>query len=137
MADAAAAHARLTLDGLLPMPYRALLPYAQLNAVQSRCFDAVVASSRSIAVAAPTGCGKTGVFDLAVVRLLLERDGVPGFGAGGAGAGGKVSREPANRVVIRVALRACALTIRPRSADRTAKRGAADSRVVPPCSRAE
>ena len=90
MALPADAHARLTLDGALPMPYRALLPYAQLNAVQSRVFDAAVSSSRSIAVAAPTGCGKTAIFDLAIVRLLLERDGVPGFGVGGAGAGGKV-----------------------------------------------
>ena len=91
-AAGAAAHACLTLDGLLPMPYRALLPYETLNAVQSRCFDAVVSSAKSVAVAAPTGCGKTAVFDLAIVRLLLERDGVPGFGAGGAGAGGKVRR---------------------------------------------
>jgi hypothetical protein len=70
MALPADAHARLTLDGALPMPYHALLPYAQLNAVQSRVFDAAVSSSRSIAVAAPTGCGKTAIFDLAIVRLL-------------------------------------------------------------------
>ena len=98
-AAGAAAHACLTLDGLLPMPYRALLPYETLNAVQSRCFDAVVSSAKSVAVAAPTGCGKTAVFDLAIVRLLLERDGVPGFGTGGAGAGGKVRRKRCSRGV--------------------------------------
>lgn len=88
------AHAHLvSLDAALPRAYRAALPYASLNRVQSRVFDALFNGDASVAVAAPTGCGKTAIFELAIVRLLMQRDGLVAppasrSAAGGGGGGG-------------------------------------------------
>lgn len=65
----------LRLDAVLPARYRCTLPYPTLNAVQSRAFDAVYHSDANVALAAPTGCGKTTIFELGILRLLLQRDG--------------------------------------------------------------
>jgi hypothetical protein len=51
-------HGLVYLDTALPPAYRSVLPYERLNAVQSRVFDAVFNTDDSVAVAAPTGCGK-------------------------------------------------------------------------------
>jgi ATP-dependent DNA helicase HFM1/MER3 len=66
--------ANLELDGAVPEPFRSGVfgAYAVLNAVQSRVFDAVFHSDMNVAVAAPTGCGKTAIFELAITRLLLQ-----------------------------------------------------------------
>ncbi|CAD6916106.1 unnamed protein product [Tilletia controversa] len=40
------------------------------NAVQSTCFDSIYQSSRNVVVSAPTGSGKTVVFELAIIRML-------------------------------------------------------------------
>ena len=41
---------RVVLDAALPQSYRSTLPYATLNRVQSRVFDAVINTDKSIAV---------------------------------------------------------------------------------------
>jgi ATP-dependent DNA helicase HFM1/MER3 len=38
------------------------------NAVQSDCFDTVFKTDTSLLISAPTGSGKTGVFELAICR---------------------------------------------------------------------
>ena len=54
--------------------FQAVFPYEHLNAMQSSCFPSVYGSSDNIVVAAPTGSGKTVIFELAVCRLLAQRD---------------------------------------------------------------
>lgn len=46
-------------------------PY--FNILQSMVFDSVFNTDESLVVSAPTGAGKTGVFELAVVKMLLNR----------------------------------------------------------------
>ena len=43
------------------------------NPVQSECYDAAYCSDVNMVVAAPTGCGKTGVMELAILRLLSRK----------------------------------------------------------------
>ncbi|EPE02414.1 dead deah box dna helicase [Ophiostoma piceae UAMH 11346] len=54
--------------------FRSVFPYEHFNAMQSSCFQSVYGSSDNIVVAAPTGSGKTVIFELAVCRLLAQRD---------------------------------------------------------------
>ena len=65
----------IQLDTALPPCYRNVLPYPALNRVQSRVFEQVFHTNSNIAVAAPTGTGKTAIFELAILRLLMQRDG--------------------------------------------------------------
>ncbi|XP_071446219.1 probable ATP-dependent DNA helicase HFM1 [Hetaerina americana] len=46
--------------------------YQHFNEVQSRVLDDVLYSDKSLVVAAPTGSGKTAVFELAIVSLLMK-----------------------------------------------------------------
>jgi hypothetical protein len=71
---AAAAEGLIVLDGAVPKRFRAVLPYETLNKVQSRVFGAVFHDAGSVAVAAPTGTGKTALFELAIIRALIKRD---------------------------------------------------------------
>ena len=55
----------------LPEAYRkvfAKFPY--FNLIQSTVFDDVLHTDRPMVVAAPTGCGKTVIFELAIIRVL-------------------------------------------------------------------
>lgn len=49
--------------------------YGHFNRVQSECFEQVYNSNASVLVCAPTGSGKTGIFELAICRLLKETGG--------------------------------------------------------------
>lgn len=71
----AAAVPLVKLEAVLPPQLRHVLPYEHLNRVQSAVFDVAMHSNSSIALAAPTGCGKTGVFELAMLRLIAQRAG--------------------------------------------------------------
>jgi ATP-dependent DNA helicase HFM1/MER3 len=53
--------------------FRGAFPY--FNLVQSAVFSDALQSDRSLVVSAPTGSGKTVVFELAIVRELLQRKG--------------------------------------------------------------
>lgn len=65
----------IDLDLVLPQQYRRLLPYQSLNKMQSECFDILLHSDKNATVSAPTGCGKTLLFELAIIRMLMHRDG--------------------------------------------------------------
>ena len=58
----------------LEKKFQPIFPYQHFNAVQSTCFSCVYGSSYNIVVAAPTGSGKTVIFELAICRLLASRD---------------------------------------------------------------
>ncbi|CAD6979415.1 unnamed protein product, partial [Tilletia controversa] len=54
----------------LPDMWRSIYKFPVFNAVQSTCFDSIYQSSRNVVVSAPTGSGKTVVFELAIIRML-------------------------------------------------------------------
>ncbi|KAJ8927311.1 hypothetical protein NQ314_020225, partial [Rhamnusium bicolor] len=55
----------------IPPPYRNIFnEYPCFNAVQSRVLDDILYTDDSVVVSAPTGAGKTVIFELAIVRLL-------------------------------------------------------------------
>ncbi|GAA6062252.1 hypothetical protein JCM10212_001766 [Sporobolomyces blumeae] len=54
----------------LPDAFRSIWRFGVFNAVQSHCFDAVYLSDTNLVVSAPTGAGKTVLFELAILRLF-------------------------------------------------------------------
>ncbi|KAG9051101.1 Sec63 [Tulasnella sp. UAMH 9824] len=56
----------------LPDMYRSVFKFGVFNAIQSQCFDTVVNTSQNMVISAPTGSGKTVIFELAIVRVLLN-----------------------------------------------------------------
>jgi len=55
------------------MLYRSIFPFPVFNAVQSKCFDSVYGSSDNLVVSAPTGSGKTAIFELAICRVIADK----------------------------------------------------------------
>lgn len=49
---------------------RSLFKFGVFNAVQSTCFNTVYSSDRNAVISAPTGAGKTVLFELAMLRLF-------------------------------------------------------------------
>nr|CAH7763205.1 unnamed protein product [Callosobruchus chinensis] len=66
------------LEGLrsteeVPEPYqRIFAEYPCFNMVQSKVLDNMLKTDESVVVSAPTGSGKTAIFELAIVRLLTN-----------------------------------------------------------------
>ncbi|KAF7778611.1 hypothetical protein Agabi119p4_2956 [Agaricus bisporus var. burnettii] len=58
----------------LPDLYRGIFKFPAFNAMQTRCFDHIMTSNRDLVVSAPTGSGKTVLFELAIVALLSQAD---------------------------------------------------------------
>ncbi|CAK7235275.1 ATP-dependent DNA helicase MER3 [Sporothrix bragantina] len=58
----------------LDKKFQSIFPYQHFNAVQSSCFSCVYGSSYNVVVAAPTGSGKTAIFELAICKLLASRE---------------------------------------------------------------
>ncbi|XP_070567213.1 probable ATP-dependent DNA helicase HFM1 [Ptychodera flava] len=57
----------------VPEKYRSIFSaYPYFNIVQSKVMDDVLYSDRPMVLCAPTGSGKTVIFELAIVRLLLQ-----------------------------------------------------------------
>jgi ATP-dependent DNA helicase HFM1/MER3 len=54
----------------LPDRFRQVFPHELFNAVQSKCFATVYKSNDNVVVSAPTGCGKTGILELAICKLV-------------------------------------------------------------------
>jgi ATP-dependent DNA helicase HFM1/MER3 len=55
----------------LPDRLRAVFPFPNFNAVQSKCFDSVFRSDDNFVLASPTGSGKTAILELAVCRAVV------------------------------------------------------------------
>ncbi|KAL1651912.1 ATP-dependent DNA helicase MER3 [Diplodia intermedia] len=54
----------------LPDRFRTVFPFPAFNAVQSKCFKDVYGTDNNFVVSAPTGSGKTVIFELAILRLM-------------------------------------------------------------------
>ncbi|XP_045516918.1 probable ATP-dependent DNA helicase HFM1 [Pieris brassicae] len=52
--------------------YREVFKYPYFNIVQSRIIDDALYSDKSLVICAPTGSGKTLLFEMAIVQLLME-----------------------------------------------------------------
>ncbi|XP_024179709.1 DExH-box ATP-dependent RNA helicase DExH17 isoform X2 [Rosa chinensis] len=62
----------------LPAPFRACFNFRYFNSLQSECFPACFHSDVNMVVSAPTGSGKTVIFELCILRLLsrfISEDG--------------------------------------------------------------
>ncbi|TFY60086.1 hypothetical protein EVJ58_g5372 [Rhodofomes roseus] len=55
--------------------YRGMFKFGVFNAVQSKCFDTVMHTDENMVISAPTGSGKTVLFELAIIRMLMEAGG--------------------------------------------------------------
>jgi len=57
----------------IPNPFRSVFSnFPYFNIVQSKVFDEVMYTDRPLVVCAPTGSGKTVIFELAIIRLLMN-----------------------------------------------------------------
>eukprot|EP00794_Sanderia_malayensis_P006137 gene6137-6843_t len=59
----------------IPEKFRKIFDFPYFNVVQSKVFDSVFYSDKPLVVCAPTGSGKTVLFELAIVRMLLCNGG--------------------------------------------------------------
>lgn len=48
--------------------------YPYFNVLQSKILPDLLQHDNSVAVCAPTGSGKTGLFELAIIRVLMQHD---------------------------------------------------------------
>ncbi|RZB40049.1 ATP-dependent DNA helicase HFM1, partial [Asbolus verrucosus] len=56
----------------IPHPYQQVFAqFAGFNIIQSKILDDVLYTDNSLVVSAPTGSGKTAIFELAIIRLLI------------------------------------------------------------------
>ncbi|KZT07825.1 P-loop containing nucleoside triphosphate hydrolase protein [Laetiporus sulphureus 93-53] len=55
--------------------YRSLFKFGIFNAVQSSCFHKVIDTDENMVISAPTGSGKTVLFELAIIRMLTQVGG--------------------------------------------------------------
>lgn len=56
----------------LPPRFRPIFPYVNFNRVQSLVYTTMLDTSKPVVVSAPTGSGKTGVFELAIVKTIMD-----------------------------------------------------------------
>ncbi|TFY75843.1 hypothetical protein EWM64_g8169 [Hericium alpestre] len=54
----------------LPDVYRGIFKFGVFNAIQSSCFDTLMHTDENMIVSAPTGGGKTVLFELSIIRML-------------------------------------------------------------------
>lgn len=57
----------------IPNRFHTIFPYEVFNAVQSKCFDTIYMTDDNMVVSAPTGSGKTVLFELAICRLVDQK----------------------------------------------------------------
>ncbi|KAJ3226183.1 Sec63 [Clydaea vesicula] len=60
---------------ILPDKFKSLFPFQFFNAVQTLCMESAFYSDTNLVVSAPTGSGKTCILELAIAKLLLEKNG--------------------------------------------------------------
>ncbi|KAG1761698.1 Sec63 Brl domain-containing protein [Suillus occidentalis] len=56
----------------LPDMFRGIFKFGVFNTIQSICFDAVLHSNENMVVSAPTGSGKTVLFELGIIRMIID-----------------------------------------------------------------
>ncbi|CAG8592851.1 5563_t:CDS:10 [Dentiscutata erythropus] len=56
----------------LPDRFRSLFPFGVFNSIQSQCIDTALYGNEDLVVIAPTGSGKTVVFELAMINVLMN-----------------------------------------------------------------
>ncbi|KAK1359490.1 DExH-box ATP-dependent RNA helicase DExH17 [Heracleum sosnowskyi] len=56
----------------LPAPFRSTFNFRYFNSLQSECFSACFLSDVNMVISAPTGSGKTVLFELCILRLLSK-----------------------------------------------------------------
>ncbi|XP_064621106.1 probable ATP-dependent DNA helicase HFM1 [Lineus longissimus] len=63
----------------IPSAFRSIFFFPYFNIVQSKVFDDVFYRDKSLVVCAPTGSGKTVMFELAIIRILIkmQAEGLP------------------------------------------------------------
>lgn len=57
----------------LPPELQELLPFQEFNNVQAACFSVAYQSDENCLISAPTGSGKTTLFELALFRALATK----------------------------------------------------------------
>ena len=57
----------------VPVPYDQLFDFPYFNLVQSAAFEDALKTEKGLVVSAPTGSGKTAIFELAIIRELVIR----------------------------------------------------------------
>lgn len=61
--------------------FRHIFPYISFNHVQTLVFETILHTNKPVIVSAPTGSGKTGVFELAIVKAIQDQELVINTGA--------------------------------------------------------
>ncbi|KAK7635753.1 Sec63 Brl domain-containing protein [Phyllosticta citricarpa] len=56
----------------LPDRFRTIFPFPLFNAIQSKIFETIYKTSDNFVISAPTGSGKTVIFELAILRLMMS-----------------------------------------------------------------
>ena len=56
----------------LPDRFRFVFPFNPFNAIQSKCYSTAYHSTDNLVVSAPTGSGKTAIFELAICHLMAS-----------------------------------------------------------------
>jgi ATP-dependent DNA helicase HFM1/MER3 len=59
---------------MIPEEWKPVFPYHDLTTVQKKCFTRLFETDRNVVISAPTGTGKTGCMDIALIRLLYKSD---------------------------------------------------------------
>ena len=73
------AHEKETVASVLSANFSRVFDFARFNEMQTQCIDSVLRTSDNLVVGAPTGSGKTALFELAMIRhvAMNERNAVP------------------------------------------------------------
>ncbi|GMF97587.1 unnamed protein product [[Candida] boidinii] len=58
---------------VIPYPYSSIFEFSHFNAMQSESFETLFNSDQNCVISSPTGSGKTVLFELAIIRLMILR----------------------------------------------------------------